>query len=248
MGVSALSPTLGSLACGSGIRRKSLQSIYLASNSSNFWSQELYRTGGNRDSSLGWCTWGCMSTRTQRESSDFIGAWAGANPALGGLPGRENGVVALYSVIKVGGEHIHKKLSEGWHLAWDISMKTWHHPTACRFQSWNTSDQVSNRTGTQSHPSIKRPPKDFLIVQPPLGTPFDKAQPTKEPRSNFTHHSLPPGRFYKPLDQPLPPRSRQLKQKTYSLIPCGAESTNRSELKMGPAGTWPLRYERELYC
>lgn len=54
-----------------------------------------------------------MSTRTQRESSDFIGAWAGANPALGGLPGRENGVVALYSVIKVGGEHIHKKLSEG---------------------------------------------------------------------------------------------------------------------------------------
>lgn len=118
-------------------------------------------------------------------------------------------------------------------------MKTWHHPTACRFQSWNTSDQVSNRTGTQSHPSIKRPPKDFLIVQPPLGTPFDKAQPTKEPRSNFPHHSLPPGRFHKPLDQPLPPGSRQLKQKTYSLTPCGAESTNRSELKMGPAGTPP---------
>lgn len=53
-----------------------------------------------------------MSTRTQRESSDFIGTWAGTNPALGGLHGRENVAVALYCVIKVGSEHIRKKSSE----------------------------------------------------------------------------------------------------------------------------------------
>lgn len=125
-------------------------------------------------------------------------------------------------------------------------MKTWHHPTACRFQSWNTSDH-GNRTGTQSHPSIKRPPKDFLIIQPPLGTHLlDKAQPTKEPRSTFHHSLSPPGRSTSSLGPASPPGSRQLSKNTPANL-CGAESTNRLNLN-GPAGTPPLRYERELYC
>ena len=40
------------------------------------WLQELNRTEGKRDSTLGGHTQGLMCTRTQGKSSDFIGAWA----------------------------------------------------------------------------------------------------------------------------------------------------------------------------
>ena len=42
---------------------------------SGAWLQQLYRTGGNRDSTLGGRTQGLMHYGTQGKSSDSIGAW-----------------------------------------------------------------------------------------------------------------------------------------------------------------------------
>ena len=49
---------------------------YSALKASGIWLQELHRTEGKRDSTLGGHTQGLMCTRTQGKSSDFIGAWA----------------------------------------------------------------------------------------------------------------------------------------------------------------------------
>ena len=47
-------------------------------------------------------------------------------------------------------------------------METWPHPTACRLQCWNTSDQTTNRVGSQPHPSTDGLPKAFQSPQPHL--------------------------------------------------------------------------------
>ena len=39
------------------------------------WSQELHRTGGERNFALGGCIQGFMHTRNWKKSTDFIGAW-----------------------------------------------------------------------------------------------------------------------------------------------------------------------------
>ena len=50
--------------------------------------QQLYRTLGKRNSVLGGHTQGLMFTRTQGESSDFVGS---QGETFGGSPGEEGG-------------------------------------------------------------------------------------------------------------------------------------------------------------
>ena len=61
---------------------------HLALKASGSWSQELHRTGGNRDSTLGGCTQSLMHTMTQDKSSDFIGAWARSTCWSWRVPGK----------------------------------------------------------------------------------------------------------------------------------------------------------------
>ena len=63
----------------------------------------------------------------------------------------------------------------------------WPHPTACRFQYWDTLGQTTNRVGTQPHPSEVRLPKDVLSPQLPLDTPIVTARPTRGSRLSSTH-------------------------------------------------------------
>ena len=51
------------------------------------WSQELHRTGGERNSALAGCIQGFMHTRNWKKSTDFIGAWPDPSAGLGGPHG-----------------------------------------------------------------------------------------------------------------------------------------------------------------
>ena len=65
--------------------------------------------------------------------------------------------------------------------------RTQPHPTGCRLQCWDTSDQTTNRAGTQPQPPADKLPKVFLNPQPPLNTPWDTALFTRGTRHSSTH-------------------------------------------------------------
>ena len=79
---------------------------HLALKGRGTWLQELHRTGGNRDSTLGRCIQTFMHTKTQGKSSDFIGVWARPTCWFAGSPGESGVAVALSEDIKAEGEHI----------------------------------------------------------------------------------------------------------------------------------------------
>ena len=127
------------------------------------WVQELHRTGGNRDSTLGGCTQGFTCTGTQgkavtpQEPGPGLPASPGCSPGemgvnCGSLWGQGHWwwrpQRMIIGVISPGGHH--------------FGTETQPHSTVCRLQCWDTSGQTTNRVGTQPHPSADRLPKVIL--------------------------------------------------------------------------------------
>ena len=109
--------------------------------------------------------------------------------------------------------------------------KTWPHPTGSRLQCWVASSQTTNRVGTQPDPLADRLPEFVLSAQPQLNTLLDMALPTRGTRPSSTpvgrQQFLPPGRLNKSLDQPHPPGVRYQKQE--ELQTCSLRNRNHKQ-------------------
>ena len=165
---------------------------HLALKASRAWLQELCRTGGGRDSTLGGHTQGLAHTGSQGRGNDFKGGWATLTCWIGGSPGEAGcGCGSPWGCRhwwwRLQGVFSYVNSWGGWHLAWVTSTKIWPYPTACRLQYWDASGQTTNRSGTQPQPSTGRLPKNFLSPQPILDTSLDTALPTRGPRASSTH-------------------------------------------------------------
>ena len=173
-----LGPALQSLVWGSGIGRRSTQSIWLLRPE---WLD-------NRNSTLGGHTQGLVHTGTQGKSNYFKGAWFRptcwswwvfwrGRGGFGSLWGQGHWWQTYQSVL------IGVSVPGGCHF----ETKVWPHPTAYRLQCWDASGQTTSRAGTQSHPSADRLPKVSLSPWRPPNTPLDTSLLARGTRHSSIH-------------------------------------------------------------
>ena len=134
---------------------------------SGIWLQDFDRTGGNRDSTLGGHTQSSVRIRTQRKEQWPQGRLNQTYLlVLEGLLWRRGVAVAHHGDRDTG-----SRSSGKYSLALALPESTIS-PTKGpgRLQCWVTSDQTTNREGTQPHPSADRQIKVLLSSAPQSNT------------------------------------------------------------------------------
>ena len=168
-----------------------------------------------------------------RQSNDSTGTWARPPVGLGGSPGEaEVSSGSLWGqghwwqrnqqiFIGVSSPRGHQFVTE-----------TWPHLTAYRLQCWDASDKITNRVGTQPHPSADRLPKVILILQPPLNTPLDTPLPTRGTRPSSAHQWTGTSPSHQeactsPWTDLTHQGADSRSERSYNPATCGMEATNR---------------------
>ena len=111
--------------------------------------------------------------------------------------------------------------------------KIWPHPIACRHQCREAPGQITNRVGTQPHPSADRLPKGVLSMQPPLIISLDTALPTRWTRPSSTHQWAATSLSHQetcasPWINVTNQRADTRSKKSYNLVACKRETTQKA--------------------
>ena len=215
---------LGSSAWGSGIRKRSPQSIWhwspvgLEGRSTQDWrKQRLHPWRGQ--------TRFCMHL-VPGQSSDFSGIWTW--PISGSRRVSWWGRSHCFQVSRT--PEAETPRNNHWpELSRRSPLWTWPHRRAYRLQCWEASGQTTNRLGTQPHLSADRLPKVIWDTQPPLNIPLNTALLTKRTRPTNQGAGTSPSHqeaCIKTLYHLHPPGGRH--QKLKKLQPCSLqkETTN----------------------
>ena len=170
----------------------------LALKTSGVYLQELHRTRGKRNFTLGGHAQGPVSTRPQgkKQTGPDLPACIGESPDEAGS------AVAHCRDKDAGGSGFGM-----YSLAWAL-------PAACSLQCWKASDQASTLEESQLHSSEDKQTKVLLSM----------ALPTRGTRPSSTHHqSLPSGCQHKPLSL-IHQRAQSTNTKNYNPAARGTET------------------------
>ena len=159
---------------------------HLAFKVSMGWVQELHRTGGNRDSTLGGHK-GFKYTGTQHKAVHAQEPGLLLPMGLGGCPEE-----AKFNYSSLWWQGHWKCKSQAILIRVSsprdphFGTKTQPYPTTCSLQCWKDSDQTATKIATQPHPAEDRLPKGVHNSQTTKNTPFDVALPIRGTRPSST--------------------------------------------------------------
>ena len=124
---------------------------YLVLKASRAWAQKLHRTGANRDFTPGGVTRGFMCTGSHGKAGTHKNLGQTYLQVLEGLLGKQGMAVAYCGGMTLEAEVQGIVIGAG-HFG-----KFWLHPSELR-----SPDQITNRVGTQPHPSANKLPEVLL--------------------------------------------------------------------------------------